>query len=72
MEVDFSKDLRGAQSKSARPRTSVAQHSALLLIPRHKGNCRSVRGMALATVMVAPAMAATMVEVRILDLFGWL
>ena len=63
-------DLRGAQSRSAVPALSVPQHSGLLRAPGQRGSvdARSSRGMAELTAAVAPMMAATMIEARILKL----
>ena len=63
-------NLRGAQSRSATPRTSVAQHSGLLLAPEQRAAWRSSRvllpGTAAAMAVVAPTRATTMVWKRMI------
>lgn len=57
------KNLRGAQSRSARPSTSVAQQTGLLLPLQTRAACLSTSillpGMADATIVLAPAARAT-------------
>lgn len=63
----LTKNLRGAQSRSATPRTSVAQQTALLSVPVHKSpSARSSRGIGEATVTVAPTRAVRMIVARML------
>ena len=66
-------DLRGAQSRSATPSTSVAQHTALLVAPEQSGSWRSKRellpGTAAAMAVLAPAMATMMLEKCMLTWF---
>jgi hypothetical protein len=53
-------DLRGAQFKSATPRTSVAQHRALESVPVHTGTVwRIIAG----TAMVTEAPARSVVRI---------
>lgn len=56
--------VRGAQSKSARPRTSVAQQTGVPEMPeQRRAAWRASRaGMAEATAAVAPVRAMKMVE----------
>lgn len=60
------KNLRGAQSRSARPRTSVAQQTAVPVAPEQRGAWRSskelVPGRAAAVAVVTPATAMMMLE----------
>ena len=67
-------NIRGAQSRSARPRTSVAQHSGVFSsVPWHRGGAtgglRLIAGVAMVEE-TATRVAATMVEKRIVECFG--
>ena len=69
-------DVRGAQLRSARPRTSVAQHSGVFSsVPWHKvgatGGLRLTAGEAMVEETATRAVAM-MVEKRILNVFGWM
>ena len=67
-------NVRGAQSRSTRPRTSVAQHSGVFSsVPSHKvggtGGLRLTAGVAMVEE-TATRVVATMVEKRILNVWG--
>lgn len=65
LNIFLTKNLRGAQSRSATPRTSVAQQTALLSVPVHKSlSARSSRGIVEVTVTVAPTRAVRMIVAR--------
>ena len=67
-------NVRGAQSRSRRPRTSVAQHSGVFSsVPWHRGGGTGGLRLTAGVAMVeetATRVVATMVEKRILNVLG--
>ena len=64
-------NIRGAQLRSATPRTLVAQHEGVFARPWHRGGAIGLRltaGLAMVEETATRAVA-TMVEKRILEMF---